>query len=67
MEFFQNYFAEQDLRKLGSALGAALVATLVLFILMQILIAVDDVSIGDKGIRIADGTITARELELLQD
>ena len=67
MEFFQNYFAEQDLRKLGSALGAALVATLVLFILMQILIAVDEVSIGDKGIRIADVTMPERDLELLQD
>ena len=34
---------------------------------MQILIAVDEVSIGDKGIRIADVTMPERDLELLQD
>ena len=63
MEFLQ----EQSLRKLSSAMGAALLFTLILFFLMQALIAVEDISLDDTGIRIADVTMPDRDLELLAD
>ena len=58
---------EQSLRKLSSAMGAALLFTLILFFLMQALIAVEDISLDDTGIRIADVTMPDRDLELLAD
>ena len=63
MEFFQEY----GLRKLSSALGASLLFTLILFFLMQALIAVEDISLDDTGIRITDVTMPDRDLELLAD
>ena len=48
-------------------MGAALLFTLILFFLMQALIAVEDISLDDTGIRIADVTMPDRDLELLAD
>jgi len=62
-----EFLQEQSLRKLSSAMGAALLFTLILFFLMQALIAVEDISLDDTGIRIADVTMPDRDLELLAD
>lgn len=67
MDLLQNYLAEQDLKKLGSSIGVSLLATLILFFLMQALIAVDEVSLDSKSIRITDVTMPDRDLELLAD
>ena len=67
MDFLQNYLAEQDLKKLGSAIVGSVLFTLTLFALMQALIAVDEVGLDKKGIRIADVTMPERDLELLAD
>lgn len=62
-----DFLQEQGLRKLSSAMGASLLFTLILFFLMQALIAVEDISLDDTGIRIADVTMPDRDLELLAD
>ena len=67
MDLILSYFRGQDPKKLGSAIGTALLFTLILFSLMQILIAVDEISLEDGAIRIADVTMPERDLELLQD
>ena len=60
-------FAPENLKKLAIASSSALVITLIIFLIMQALIAVGDVALQDKGIKIADVTMPERELELLQD
>ena len=62
-----DFLQEQGFRKLSSAMGASLLFTLILFFLMQALIAVEDISLDDTGIRIADVTMPDRDLELLAD
>ena len=60
-------FAPENLKKLAIASSGALVVTLTIFLIMQALIAVGDVALQEKGIKIADVTMPERELELLQD
>lgn len=60
-------FSELDYTKLTTIVGGSAVLTLIIFYLMQALIAVGDVELNEKGIRIADVTMPERELELLAD
>jgi len=62
-----NFLAEQNLKKFSAVFVGSALLTLVIFYLMQALIAVGDVELKDKGIRIADVTMPDRDLELLQD
>jgi|TARA_B110000438_G_scaffold302931_1_gene362330 periplasmic protein TonB len=62
-----EFFAEQNLKKLGATLSASLVLTVTLFFIMQMLIAVGDVELDDEAFRIADVTMPDRELELMAD
>ena len=62
-----NFLAEQNLKKFSAVFVGSALLTLVIFYLMQALIAVGDVELKDKGIRIADVTMPERDLELLQD
>ena len=67
MNFFSSFLAEQGLKKMLSVAGGSLALTLSIFYLMQALIAVGDIELGDKAIRIADVTMPERDLELIQD
>ena len=60
-------FSEAQIKKFGSTSIVALVATISLFYMMQALIAVGDVELSDKSIRIADVTMPERDLELMAD
>ena len=62
-----NFLADQNLTKISAIFTGSALLTLVIFYLMQALIAVDDVELKEKGIRIADVTMPERDLELLQD
>ena len=62
-----NFLADQNLTKISAIFAGSALLTLVIFYLMQALIAVDDVELNEKGIRIADVTMPERDLELLQD
>lgn len=62
-----NFLAGQNLTKISTIFAGSALLTLVIFYLMQALIAVDDVELKEKGIRIADVTMPERDLELLQD
>ena len=62
-----NFLAGQNLTKISTIFAGSALLTLVIFYLMQALIAVDDVELKEKGIRIADVTMPDRDLELLQD
>ena len=62
-----NFLAGQNLTKISTIFAGSALLTLVIFYLMQALIAVDDVELNEKGIRIADVTMPERDLELLQD
>jgi protein TonB len=62
-----NFLADQNLTKISAIFTGSALLTLVIFYLMQALIAVDDVELKEKGIRIADVTMPDRDLELLQD
>ena len=62
-----NFLADQNLTKISAIFAGSALLTLVIFYLMQALIAVDDVELKEKGIRIADVTMPDRDLELLQD
>ena len=59
--------SELDYTKLTTIVAGSAVLTLIIFYLMQALIAVGDVELNEKGIRIADVTMPERELELLAD
>ena len=50
-------FAPENLKKLAIASSGALVVTLTIFLIMQALIAVGDVALQEKGIKIADVTM----------
>ena len=67
MAFFTYLLAEQGLKKILSVAVGSLTLTLSIFYLMQALIAVGDIELGDKAIRIADVTMPERDLELIQD
>jgi len=67
MNFFSNLLTEQGLKKMLSVAGGSLALTLSLLYIMQALIAVGDIELGDKAIRIADVTMPERDLELIQD
>ena len=67
MASFSELLSQQSPKKLSTIFGSSLLLTLCLFYLLQALIAVGDVEIGDKSIRIADVTMPERDLELLQD
>ena len=62
-----NFLADQNLTKISAIFTGSALLTLVIFYLMQALIAVDEVELKEKGIRIADVTMPERDLELLQD
>ena len=62
-----NFLVEQNLKKFSAVFVGSALLTLVIFYLMQALLAVGDVELKDKGIRIADVTMPERDLELLQD
>ena len=62
-----NFLADQSLTKISAIFRGSALLTLVIFYLMQALIAVDEVELKEKGIRIADVTMPERDLELLQD
>ena len=62
-----NFLADLNLAKISAIFAGSALLTLVIFYLMQALIAVDDVELNEKGIRIADVTMPERDLELLQD
>ena len=62
-----NFLADQSLTKISAIFTGSALLTLVIFYLMQALIAVDEVELKEKGIRIADVTMPERDLELLQD
>ena len=62
-----NFLVEQNIKKFSAVFVGSALLTLVIFYLMQALIAVGDVELKDKGIRIADVTMPERDLELLQD
>ena len=62
-----NFLADQNLTKISAIFAGSALLTLVIFYLMQALIAVSDVELKEKGIRIADVTMPERDLELLQD
>ncbi|MDG2060721.1 MAG: energy transducer TonB [SAR86 cluster bacterium] len=60
-------FSEGQIKKLGSTSVVALIGTVALFYMMQALIAVGDVELDDKAIRIVDVTMPERDLELMAD
>ena len=62
-----NFLADLNLAKISAIFAGSALLTLVIFYLMQALIAVSDVELKEKGIRIADVTMPERDLELLQD
>ena len=62
-----NFVSQFDTKKISIISGSSLLLTLSIFYLMQFLIAVGDVELADKSIRIADVTMPERDLELLQD
>ena len=62
-----DFFAQQNLKKISVIFTGSAVLTLIIFYLMQALIAVGDVELNEKGIRIADVTMPERDLELLMD
>ncbi len=62
-----DFFAQQNLKKISVIFTGSAVLTLIIFYLMQALIAVGDVELSEKGIRIADVTMPERDLELLMD
>ena len=62
-----NFLSQFDTKKISIISGSSLLLTLSIFYLMQFLIAVGDVELADKSIRIADVTMPERDLELLQD
>ena len=62
-----NFLSQFDTKKISIISGSSLLLTLSIFYLMQALIAVGDVELADKSIRIADVTMPERDLELLQD
>ena len=62
-----DFFAPQNFKKISVIFTGSAVLTLIIFYLMQALIAVGDVELNEKGIRIADVTMPERDLELLMD
>ena len=62
-----NFLADLNLAKISAIFAGSALLTLLIFYLMQALIAVSDVELKEKGIRIADVTMPERDLELLQD
>ena len=62
-----DFFAQQNFKKISVIFTGSAALTLVIFYLMQALIAVGDVELSEKGIRIADVTMPERDLELLMD
>ena len=62
-----DFFAAQNFKKISVIFTGSALLTLTIFYLMQALIAVGDVELNEKGIRIADVTMTDRDLELLMD
>ena len=62
-----GFFAEQNLKMLGTTLTGSLLLTVAIFYTMQWLIDVGDVELNDKSIKIADVTMPERELELMMD
>ena len=62
-----DFFALQNFKKISVIFTGSAVLTLIIFYLMQALIAVGDVELNEKGIRIADVTMPERDLELLMD
>jgi len=62
-----DFFAAQNFKKISVIFTGSALLTLIIFYLMQALIAVGDVELNEKGIRIADVTMPERDLELLMD
>ena len=62
-----DFFAAQNFKKISVIFTGSALLTLMIFYLMQALIAVGDVELNEKGIRIADVTMPERDLELLMD
>ena len=62
-----DFFAAQNFKKISVIFTGSALLTLTNFYLMQALIAVGDVELNEKGIRIADVTMPDRDLELLMD
>jgi protein TonB len=62
-----DFFAAQNFKKISVIFTGSALLTLIIFYLMQALIAVGDVELNEKGIRIADVTMPDRDLELLMD
>ena len=62
-----EFFAEQNLKKIGATLTASLILTVSIFWIMQWLIDVGDVKLKTDSFRIADVTMPERELELMAD
>ena len=62
-----DFFAPQNFKKVSTQFVGSALLTLIIFYVMQWLIAVDDVELSEKGIRIADVTMPERDLELLMD
>ncbi len=62
-----DFFAAQNFKKISVIFTGSAILTLIIFYLMQALIAVGDVELNEKGIRIADVTMPERDLELLMD
>ena len=62
-----DFFAAQNFKKISVIFTGSALLTLIIFYLMQDLIAVGDVELNEKGIRIADVTMPDRDLELLMD
>ncbi len=62
-----DFFAPQNFKKISVIFTGSALLTLIIFYLMQALIAVGDVELNEKGIRIADVTMPDRDLELLMD
>jgi protein TonB len=62
-----DFFAAQNFKKISVIFTGSALLTLMIFYLMQALIAVGDVELNEKGIRIADVTMPDRDLELLMD
>ena len=52
-----DFFAAQNFKKISVIFTGSAVLTLIIFYLMQALIAVGDVELNEKGIRIADVTM----------
>jgi len=62
-----DFFAAQNFKKISVIFTGSALLTIIIFYLMQALIAVGDVELNEKGIRIADVTMPDRDLELLMD